>query len=47
MSFQTTEFTFAAIQMKVGSDKKANIQNARDKIIAAAQKGANVVSLPV
>jgi omega-amidase len=46
MNFESSEFTFAAIQMKIGSDKTLNIKNARDRIITATQKGAQVVSLP-
>jgi len=46
MNFESSEFTFAAIQMKIGSDKALNLQNARERIITAVQKGAQVVSLP-
>jgi omega-amidase len=46
MNFESSEFTFAAIQMKVGSDKAVNIKNARDRIVTATKKGAQVVSLP-
>jgi hypothetical protein len=41
------EFTFAAIQMEVGSDKNSNIKHAKDLILEASQKGATLISLPV
>jgi len=40
-------FKFAGIQLKVGADKTANLENARLKISEAVSKGAHVVALPV
>jgi len=40
------EFTFAAVQMKVGANKLENIRHARELIIKASQNGANLISLP-
>jgi predicted amidohydrolase len=42
-----TSFKFAGIQMKVGTDKEKNLENARKNIEIAAKNGAKVVSLPV
>jgi hypothetical protein len=38
---------FAAIQLAVGADKQANLQNARQQIAQAAHNGAKIVALPV
>ncbi|KAF7728541.1 hypothetical protein EC973_005945 [Apophysomyces ossiformis] len=39
-------FKLALLQLKGGADKKANLDNARAKILEAASNGANVVVLP-
>lgn len=43
----TSSFRFAGIQLMVGTDKAANLENARHKISEAVSKGAQVVALPV
>ena len=40
-------FRLAMVQMAVGKDKARNVQNACQLIRNAAQKGANMVVLPV
>lgn len=43
-----SKFRLALIQLgNTGADKAHNIQHARSKVIEAAQKGAQVVVLPV
>ena len=41
------KFCLAMIQMLVGADKEANLQKADKMVREAAEKGAQVVSLPV
>jgi len=46
MSTQTNRLRIACIQMLVGDDKTKNLAKAREKIIKAKEKGANLVMLP-
>lgn len=40
------DVTVALIQLASGSNKAANLQNAREKVLAAAKEGGNIVVLP-
>jgi hypothetical protein len=41
------DFKLALVQLFVTADKAANLQNARQLVLKAAQNGANIVCLPV
>jgi hypothetical protein len=43
----SASFKLACVQLDVSSNKRTNLNRAKDKILEAAREGANVVVLPV